>query len=252
MALLHAVLSIHLRADQIVGGTAINFLALGLTGYLFIDIYGQEGTPTDISSIPQVNLGFLDGRAVRRHRLRSPQPDDLGRAAPDPARVGRRSSRRRSACGFAPSASTRRRPTRSASRLRRPLRRGRPLGHARRLRRRVPVDRLRQLVQREHDRRTRVHRARRRDLRQLAAVRRSRPRVSCSASRARSPNGCRSTRTRPPSLFQALPYVLTLIAVAGVIGRSIPPAAVGRPYREIVRRKRASDVVASCSGCSAR
>ena len=33
-------------------------------------------------------------------------------------------------------------------------------------------------------------------------------------------------------LFQTLPYILTLIAVAGVIGRSIPPAAVGRPYKK--------------------
>ena len=31
-------------------------------------------------------------------------------------------------------------------------------------------------------------------------------------------------------LFQALPYVLTLVAVCGVIGRSVPPAAAGRPY----------------------
>ena len=31
-------------------------------------------------------------------------------------------------------------------------------------------------------------------------------------------------------LFQALPYVLTLIVVAGLIGRTRPPAAIGVPY----------------------
>ena len=36
--------------------------------------------------------------------------------------------------------------------------------------------------------------------------------------------------TSVSTLFEVLPYVLTLVVVAGVIGRSIPPAAVGRPY----------------------
>jgi simple sugar transport system permease protein len=35
-----------------------------------------------------------------------------------------------------------------------------------------------------------------------------------------------------PQLFNALPYLLTIVAVAGVIGRSIPPAAIGRPYQK--------------------
>ena len=59
-ALIHAFFAISLRADQIVGGTAINFLALGITGYLFIDIYGGEGTPPNIPKIPNVHLSFLE------------------------------------------------------------------------------------------------------------------------------------------------------------------------------------------------
>jgi len=59
-ALVHAYMSIHLRADQIVSGTAINFLALGVTGYFFIQVYGANGTPGDIPRIPEMpGLGFL-------------------------------------------------------------------------------------------------------------------------------------------------------------------------------------------------
>jgi simple sugar transport system permease protein len=55
-AAIHAFVSIHLRADQIVSGTGINFLALGVTGYFFIKIYGANGTPGSISQVPDVNL----------------------------------------------------------------------------------------------------------------------------------------------------------------------------------------------------
>jgi general nucleoside transport system permease protein len=34
----------------------------------------------------------------------------------------------------------------------------------------------------------------------------------------------------PVQIFQALPYVLTVILLAGFIGKAIPPKAIGRPY----------------------
>ena len=56
LALIHAVFAVSLRADQIVSGTALNFLALGITSYMYLNRYGAEGTPTDLPEVPDVNL----------------------------------------------------------------------------------------------------------------------------------------------------------------------------------------------------
>jgi simple sugar transport system permease protein len=61
LAFIHGVFSIHLRADQIVSGFAVNLLALGLTGYLYSSIY-PGGIPTDeVDRVPELALGFLGG-----------------------------------------------------------------------------------------------------------------------------------------------------------------------------------------------
>jgi general nucleoside transport system permease protein len=56
LALLLAFFAVHLRADQIVVGVAVNFLALGITGYFFVQLYHGNNVPTGISQIPDVNL----------------------------------------------------------------------------------------------------------------------------------------------------------------------------------------------------
>ena len=230
-ALLHAVWSIHFRADQIISGFAINFLAVGLTGYLFIDIYGQEGTPTDIESIPNVRLAFLDDvpfvgdmfgnlnlmiwialiliplswlvlfktplglriRAVGEH----PRAADTVGIDVYAIRYGAVvASGMLAAAGGAFLS----------------------IGFVNSFNENMTAGR---------------------GFIALAAVifgnwRPFGAAAACllfgfsSALAQRLPEYSGSAAT----LFQALPYVLTLIAVAGVIGRSIPPAAVGRPYKK--------------------
>jgi simple sugar transport system permease protein len=63
LALIHAFFSIHLLADQIVSGFAVNLLALGVTGFLFSDLY-PAGLPSGIDRVPNVELGFLGSIAV--------------------------------------------------------------------------------------------------------------------------------------------------------------------------------------------
>jgi len=231
MALVHAIWSVHFRADQIISGFAINFLALGLTGYLFIDIYGQEGTPTDIESIPNVRLAFLDDvpfvgdifgnlnlmiwiallliplswlvlfktplglrtRAVGEH----PRAADTVGIDVYAVRYGAVvASGMLAAAGGAFLS----------------------IGFVNSFNENMTAGR---------------------GFIALAAVifgnwRPFGAAAACllfgfsSALAQRLPEYSGSAAT----LFQALPYVLTLIAVAGVIGRSFPPAAVGRPYQK--------------------
>jgi general nucleoside transport system permease protein len=56
LALVHAYFSIHLRANQVISGYAINFLAYGLTGYLFVAHYGDNGTPGTLPTVPNLSL----------------------------------------------------------------------------------------------------------------------------------------------------------------------------------------------------
>jgi simple sugar transport system permease protein len=58
MALLYAFFAIHLRSDQIVGGTAINFLAVGITGFFFQQFYNGQVTG-NISLLPDVHISGL-------------------------------------------------------------------------------------------------------------------------------------------------------------------------------------------------
>ena len=59
-ALIHAFFSIHLGANQIISGTAINILALGVTSFAYRSLIGSDGTP-DVDRIPTLHLpGIAD------------------------------------------------------------------------------------------------------------------------------------------------------------------------------------------------
>jgi general nucleoside transport system permease protein len=59
LALIHAVWAVSLRADQIVSGFSMNLLALGITGYFYVSHYGTEGTPDNIPRTPDVHLPVI-------------------------------------------------------------------------------------------------------------------------------------------------------------------------------------------------
>ena len=57
-ALIHAFFSIHLGANQIISGTAINILALGVTSFAYRSLTATSGTP-DVDRIPNMHLPLI-------------------------------------------------------------------------------------------------------------------------------------------------------------------------------------------------
>jgi general nucleoside transport system permease protein len=223
-ALVHAYMSIHLRADQIVSGTAINFLALGVTGYFFIQVYGANGTPGDIPRIPEMpGLDFLGdvfghlnlmiwlsfALLILAHILLFRTPIGL----------------RIRAVGEHPRAADTVGISVYGVRYAAVVLSGvlAALGGAY-----LSIGYLGSFSENMTAGRGFIA---------LAAVifGNWRPFGAFAAALLFGASTALSFRLAQPwgnasVLFQALPYVLTLIAVAGVIGRSTPPAAAGRPY----------------------
>ena len=233
LALLYALFAIHVRVDQIVGGTAINFLAVGVTGFLFVALYGTAGTPADISPIPDVTLhgirqlpvagGFLDGAIGEMNLMiwlalalvvlasvivyRTPAGLRLRSVGEHPRAadtVGISVYRTRYAAVTLSGVLA----ALGGAYL--------SIGYVHSF---TPVMTggrgfiaLAALIFGKWN-----------PLGALAAA----CLFGFSSALAQ---GLQVYSASGATLFQALPYVLTIIAVAGLIGRSIPPAAVGRPY----------------------
>jgi ABC-type uncharacterized transport system permease subunit len=229
LAIVHAVFSIALRADQVVSGFAVNFLALGITGYVFVAHYGDQGTPGDVPRVPELTIPGIEDL------------DFLGTA------IGSASVLTWVALLLVPLLALYMFRTASGLRLRSVGEKPRAADSVG-----VPVLRTRYMAviasgllaglggvflsvglvgsfnENMTDGRGYIA---------LAAVIFGSWRPAGALAAALLFGFSSAVAQRLPAfseslavLFQALPYVLVLIVVAGLIGRSRPPAAIGVPY----------------------
>jgi general nucleoside transport system permease protein len=228
LAFIHAVFAVSLRADQIVSGTALNFLALGITSFVFLNRYGTQGTPDNVPAIPDVTLpgiekipffgdifgqlnlmiwlGLLLVLAVWVVVFRTPPGLRLRSAGENPlaAETAGLSVVRTRYLAVVTSGVL---AAAGGAYL--------SIGFVHSFSQNMTVGK---------------------GFIALAALIFGRWRPGGALAAALLFGFSSALAQRLPvfspsaaTLFQALPYVLTLVAVAGVIGRSIPPAALGRP-----------------------
>jgi simple sugar transport system permease protein len=224
-AWLHAEVTVRFRADQITSGLGINLLAAGLTKFVLTQVFHSSSNSSRVVGLPDWNLfGLMNVprlgpvlatplvlvtiasvlvaqatlfRSVFGLRLRAigehPEKPPRRSDSPSPAIVSR--------CVY--------------------------FRRARRPRGRLARERA-ALVHRLDDRRPRLHRDCRDDRRQVVAVRRRRhvPPVR----RRGSPQITLQGSSFPSEVLQMLPYIVTMLVLAGLIGRSTAPRRLGSPY----------------------
>jgi ABC-type uncharacterized transport system permease subunit len=231
LALVHAFFAVHLRADQIVGGIAINFLALGITGYFFFQLYHGANISPNIPRIPNVSIPW-----VKDQGFIGPAFGDLNlliwvaiALVPISYIVMFKTpiGLRIRACGEHPRAADTVGINVYAVRYASVMTSGMlaALGGVF-----LSVGFVGTFNENMTNGRGFIA---------LAALIFGNWRPFGAFGAALLFGFSTALAFRLPvysgsaaTLFQALPYVLTLIAVAGVIGRTIPPAAVGRPYKK--------------------
>ena len=222
VGLLHAVISIRYKADQIISGVAINLMAIGLPAVLLTGLFGNSTTSATISNrlprwgegvftfSPLVFIAFALVPVVWFVVFRTPFGLRLRAVGEHPAR-----RRQRRDLGH-PHA----------------LRGRDALGRARGARRGLPLDRRLQPVHRRDVRRARLHRAGGADLRQVAPARRARR----DAAVRRLPGARDAARRRPAAAAHGGPEP-ALHPDHARLGRLRRP--LGRPqgHREALRER---------------
>ena len=237
IAALHALVSVTFRVDQIISGVVINLLALGLTSFLRSQVIVPRGISSGVGT-SEISIPGLSSIPVIGEQLFKNKPIFFMMfvivalswfvlfKTPWGLRVR--------SCGENPHAAETLGINVIKVRYQAVILGGLIAGP----RRCVVLDGEPGRLPGQHDERRRVHRARRADLRALATVERVRRRDALRLhARARAPV-CRSSASRSAtsrsraSSGSRCPYVVTIVVVAGAVGRAIPPAAVGQPYEK--------------------
>ncbi len=72
VAAIHAAISIHVKADQIISGIALNLFAVGITKFVLEILFQSSSNSPRIAGLPYIKLGFIKDQPDVAHLLGNP------------------------------------------------------------------------------------------------------------------------------------------------------------------------------------